>query len=629
MLDPSYIRSIRDGIINGNIEANNIEALPDGLAGLYDQELFPPTMKWKDRKETLHFFLVFAIAQKEISADFVSNILGEEWCKVLADEKETTEDKRLKKVNDLVQLHSKRFSSAGGGKYRLYHERFRVYVLQKVSEEDIDQFNHKFIELCKTALNLNSEKDIPEKESYALEFISTHFFISAMQGEKECLNKEQAAALKKYAYDQQFWERQVKASKGFEWSKKMLGEMMSWASKFDDEEVIECALNKVDLYHQEQNDAPRIVQLVADGVVEIALDRIGAFGGDDQVSLQRKFILYMLCLMELTLLESKDKEHANSGIEKLLKHLDENLPVNHSILNWGDFFPSYLIFQLTEKWEQLRLDSVILYKRTDERSLEIAKNTEIRHEGLLTLESIHYGPSITANIITSLHLDSRHKIDVINNQIIFQNYRIDKELELLFFETYNDLDSYHQQLFINEISKYLVRFEGTKLIEKCQLIKFKFNNAGQSVFSLLLNSLLPDLFSSRKKDIVLLLNKLLFSLKSSYEEKIKHGSGIFFSSKYTLKLITRIVDEDLSNDIFEGDYYDLGNIVCQDEDFLKQLLLNPLINNNRYYLLSGFIEKYDMNKSFNVLIFLCFEYPKLLIKLLEKNKGQEIIKQIR
>jgi len=65
-LDPSYIRSIRDGIINGNIEANNQEALPDGLVGLYDRELFPPTMKWKERKEILHFFLVFALAQKEI-----------------------------------------------------------------------------------------------------------------------------------------------------------------------------------------------------------------------------------------------------------------------------------------------------------------------------------------------------------------------------------------------------------------------------------------------------------------------------------------------------------------------------------------------------------------------------------
>jgi hypothetical protein len=33
MLDPSYLRSIRDGILSGNIEANNNEALPDGLVG--------------------------------------------------------------------------------------------------------------------------------------------------------------------------------------------------------------------------------------------------------------------------------------------------------------------------------------------------------------------------------------------------------------------------------------------------------------------------------------------------------------------------------------------------------------------------------------------------------------------
>ena len=33
MQDPSYIRSIRDGIKSGNIEANNIEVLQDGLVG--------------------------------------------------------------------------------------------------------------------------------------------------------------------------------------------------------------------------------------------------------------------------------------------------------------------------------------------------------------------------------------------------------------------------------------------------------------------------------------------------------------------------------------------------------------------------------------------------------------------
>ena len=90
MIDPSYIRNIRDGLKSENIEANNLEALPEGLVGLYDKELFPPSLKWKERKETLQFFLVFALAQKEISADFASSILGDEWCKLLANENETT-----------------------------------------------------------------------------------------------------------------------------------------------------------------------------------------------------------------------------------------------------------------------------------------------------------------------------------------------------------------------------------------------------------------------------------------------------------------------------------------------------------------------------------------------------------
>jgi hypothetical protein len=365
-IDPSFIRNIRDGLKNENIEANNLEALPEGLVGLYDKELFPPTLKWKERKETLQFFLVFALAQKEISADFAATILGNECFKVLANENETTEEKRLKKVNEFIQLHSKRFTSAGEGKFRLYHERFRVYILQKVSESDLAQFNQKFISLCESELKNNTEKAIPEKERYALEFLSTHFFISAVQGEKVCLNIKDADSLKNLAYDQHYWDRQSKASKGFEWSKKILNEMMSWASKFDEEEVIECALNKVDLYHQEQNDAPRIVQLVADGDIEIALQRIEAFGGDDKEGLQRKFILYMLCLMELTLLDSKDKEHLKGSIEKILKHFDEQIPANQpDLINWNDFFPSYLIFELSCELAELGLDYLIFYERTN------------------------------------------------------------------------------------------------------------------------------------------------------------------------------------------------------------------------------------------------------------------------
>jgi hypothetical protein len=110
----------------------------------------------------------------------------------------------------------------------------------------------------------------------------------------------------------------------------------------------------------EQNDAPRIVELVAQNDIETALQRIESFGGNDKDGLQRKFILYMLCLMEPTLLDSKDKPFRRDAIEKILKHFDEKMPVDHSVLNWDDFFSSYLMFLMACEWDVMQIDFLIV-----------------------------------------------------------------------------------------------------------------------------------------------------------------------------------------------------------------------------------------------------------------------------
>ncbi|MFM7699580.1 MAG: hypothetical protein ACKO7V_02180, partial [Bacteroidota bacterium] len=70
--------------------------------------------------------------------------------------------------------------------------------------------------------------------------------------------------------------------------------------------------------------------------------------------------------MELTLLDSKDKPFRRDAIEKLLRHLDENLSIDHWMLEWNDFFPSYTMFLMACDWEALGLDNSIVYKRTDD-----------------------------------------------------------------------------------------------------------------------------------------------------------------------------------------------------------------------------------------------------------------------
>ena len=351
MLDPSYLRSIRDGILNGTIEANNNEALPDGLVGLYDKELFSPTMKWKERSQLLHFFLVFALAQKEISADFAAEILGDDWYDQ-AEDNTSKEEKRLQRVNELIQVHSKRFSSAGGGKYRLYHERFRVYVLQKVSEEDIAQFNNKFIALCEKALEVKKEKDIPEKESYALEFITTHFYVSAMQGVTECLNKEHAAALKKYAYAQQFWERQISLTQRYVLPKLSLDNLIRWGTKFDDKRIIfETNLKLIELANIEikRTSQDSLIELVKLDF-ELAISRIQ----DLQIDAKSKF---KLILSVFQYFQEHDLVCQNAkNVLKLIQLLKNDEALRKITVQSIDVFPFFI------DWYRNEISLEIIYE---------------------------------------------------------------------------------------------------------------------------------------------------------------------------------------------------------------------------------------------------------------------------
>ena len=336
MIDPTYLRIINDGLYSGILHKDNASGLPMGLVGMYDEAL-PPSSNVNERKKFLDFFAVWALLKKEVSLAFLIPLL-EGWSEEI--------------IIYYINKYSKWFNSPQSGKYVLYHERLRAFILQKISKQQFNACNETIIIVSHDAL---SRRSGDEWENYALEYLSNHMLIPAIE-------KGDSSSLKSLGYDTTHWNRQVEISKGFEWSKRMLNNMMLWASKYDDEEVIECALNKVDLHHLEQNDAPRIVELVAQNDIETALQRIEAFGGYDNEGLRRNFVLYILCLMELTLLGSKEKPWRKDAIEKLLKHLDnkQDFP-NVGYLN--EFpFPSNTMLQIVCQLENLKCQYLILFK---------------------------------------------------------------------------------------------------------------------------------------------------------------------------------------------------------------------------------------------------------------------------
>ena len=345
-LDPIYLRYIYDGIVKGSIHPDNAAVLPDGLIGLYE-EAFDERNTVIKRQKLLERFAIWALLKKEVSAAFVAEVLGEPEEEIL----------------NFISTYSAWINSPEIGNYQLYHERLKVYLLQKLSKGEIHGLHEKLISRIEQSIE---EQKADEFEWYGLEFLTRHLSLAAM------LNGD-GNKLIELAYSQTHWQRQLKISKGYTWSKIGLKEVMTWASKYNRDEVIECGLQMVDLHHQEQNAAPQIVALVAEGDFDAALKRIKQFGGNDKEGLQRKFILYMLCLMELTLLDSKDKSFQREGIEKLLKHLDEQLPVDHSVLNLNDFFPSYLMFQMACEWAKLNLNYFVVFKRTNNWNIEWIK----------------------------------------------------------------------------------------------------------------------------------------------------------------------------------------------------------------------------------------------------------------
>ena len=584
-IDPTYLRAIREGLLSGKLEKENEAELPEGIAELFEKELFPLNMAITEKQLLIHFFTSFAVAQKEVRPQFIAEIL----------------DWKEEKVSLYIYKYSKWFSGSGNNQFCLYHDRFRVYILQKITSKSFSKFNDKLIQISNQAISFSSTI---ENESYALECLSTHLYIKAML-EGNCLQ------LKQFAYDTIIWERQIKASKGFEWSKKMLNEMMLWASKFDEEEVIECALNKVDLYHLEQNDIPSIVQLVADGDIETALLRIEAFGGNDKEGFQRKFILYMLCLMELTLLGSKDKDHTKTSIEKILKHFDEQIPEDHSILNWNDFFFSAVIFRIIFEINKYKIDYKCITTRTS--SFDISwfdsncKSTVEELDFLLELTKDNFYWKFNKNSdFGNFSVFYLHVIGLISIKYCKLN-EYDKSFYLLNLIS-NENENYYFPICL-DISKILIKKNNfKKVLELINRINDEDYNYETKIE--LFNNLVYELVKT-KKHFHRLINIFQIILEKSILD-----TNLYYSLNF-------IIHKNIS-----GFYFNINESLSSINlnisiDYISKIEDQSLRNKSNFLLACEYFNQYNYSKSIEIIKNIKFIYESewyVLFQLIKDSK---------
>ena len=541
-LEPTYLRYIYDGLVKGSIHPENAAELPEGLIGLYE-EAFDERTSVVERQKLLQRFAIWALLKKEVSAAFVAEVLGE------------TEDD----IQEFISKYSAWFNSPESGKYQLYHERLKVYLLQKLSEKEIYELHEKLIVRLEQAIQ---KQKADEFECYGLEFLGVHFGLSAM------LNGD-GKKLLDLAYSQTHWQRQLKFSKGFNWTKTGLKAVMTWASKYNDDEVIECGLQMVDLHHQEQNAAPQIVALVAEGEFDAALKRIEQFGGNDRVGAQRKFCLYMLCLLELTYSENTERSYQKLGFEKFLNHMDEKFVLDLQILidlpdlDWRNFFPYKLVYLIANKGFDLDVNCKTLFNRT--RYFEPSNEPTALVAELNSIENnwnYYSQKQIAKEIDFALKIEDVKKRDLEIRKIIIQLLEI------------NENDSAKQLLY---------RIENIILLQLTAIEFYVISSKGNQIFEKDIDSVFESLIvlfkdDSQLKEFLPLFISVLVKqdLRSKIPLVLKLESIV---NRLQWQHLPRAVHLLLSESNYEGALY-LINLYFDYESFVGLFSMNLMVEAN-------------------------------------------------
>jgi hypothetical protein len=116
IIDPPYLRTIFDGLSSGAVHKNNASSLPMGLMGLYEDVLSPESIV-NERKKILEFFAVWALLPSSLGLSdvaIISNI-------------------SLFECDLFISKYSKYFNKNFENKYFLYHERLKLFFLQRMS----------------------------------------------------------------------------------------------------------------------------------------------------------------------------------------------------------------------------------------------------------------------------------------------------------------------------------------------------------------------------------------------------------------------------------------------------------------------------------------------------------------
>ena len=410
-LEPTYLRYIYDGLIKGSIHPENAAELPDGLIGMYE-EAFDERTSVVERHRLLQRFAIWALLKKEVSAAFVAEVLEE------------TEDD----IQDFISTYSAWFNSPESGKYQLYHERLKVYLLQKMSEKEVHLLHNKLITHLERAVK---EQKADEFEWYSLEFLGYHIEILSLGDNSKLIFKEK---LVQYCRNKRFLKRQYEFSGHFDWNFKLLNSAKSICIIFSDSEaLVELEFIFSEIYCAEQNSFMDLIKIIDKNDLTLYSKRILNYRGKTKEEIESFFYLVRILLNKIINNKSLDENSKSKFIKETIENFEQSLPIDQKYFDWRNLISINHMGDLIYNLKRVDLEAVFLHEKTDwqyenwKKKDEVSNNIKkvVKKESFHLVEDIHKVDQIHS---TKKRLKAR--ILVLNKLASFKMHNIlKKEIE--------------------------------------------------------------------------------------------------------------------------------------------------------------------------------------------------------
>jgi hypothetical protein len=472
-LEPSYLRYIYDGLEKGDLDPDNSAGLPEGLIGLYE-EAFDESKPARQRQKLLNTFGLWALLKKEVSAQFVAEILNVP----------------TQEIIDFIANYSNWFTSPESGKYQLYHERLKVYLLQKISENEIAILHDKLIKRLEQAL---AEQKEDEFEVYGLEFLGAHYKLECISKIETKLTLKTFKKFKKIQFSQITQNRQKLISGGLNWTKQNLYYLAELSIKLDKSQLYSIVDFLCKINYEQINILDEINFLTKDYRFEEAIKLVEELPTKEIEEIEIKIKHYFVLLFDALMLT--DYKAQKSVIDSILLSIDENITVNTDEYRIEQIIPSKTILCVFLRLNLLEIDNNILINRCYEWFEEEAYLGSDRNKifdsisdktlDYLTKQLID---NIDFNIIDDKLIPNLSELNIIfskNKKLIIEEIKFNLN-EIDFFDTNNKL---------NEIIS-----RGNKFESNSNILNINFHSSAQKFDWILKNCLTIN--SSEIRDLI-------------------------------------------------------------------------------------------------------------------------------